>query len=91
MPQKDFKENILAEPAAVYRYNNQKHDPYFIDPLGDFGFKRLFGSEQNKALTIAFLNHVLEGKREITISPSFREKRSGENRAFRELSAAKSF
>jgi hypothetical protein len=34
MPQKDFKENILAEPAAVYGYNNQKHDPYFIDPLG---------------------------------------------------------
>lgn len=28
----------------------------FIDPLTDFGFKRIFGSELNKDLLIAFLN-----------------------------------
>lgn len=80
MPQKDFKENILAEPTAVYGYNNQKHDPYFIDPLGDFGFKRLFGAEQNKALTIAFLNHVLQGKREITSLEFLKNEYPGDTR-----------
>ncbi|MEL6555408.1 MAG: Rpn family recombination-promoting nuclease/putative transposase [Cyanobacteria bacterium J06621_11] len=31
----------------------------YINPLTDFGFKRLFGSETNKALLIDFLNVVL--------------------------------
>ncbi len=30
----------------------------FIDPLTDFGFKLLFGSEPNKDLLIAFLNEL---------------------------------
>ncbi len=33
----------------------------FIDPLTDFGFKRIFGSEPNKDLLIAFLNELFKG------------------------------
>lgn len=59
----DFTESVVAEPATIY--NTRDGKPYFIDPLEDLGFKRLFGAEQNKALTITFLNHVLKGKREV--------------------------
>ena len=34
----------------------------FINPLTDFGFKRIFGEEANKDLLISFLNAVLELK-----------------------------
>ena len=37
----------------------------FIDPLSDFGFKFLFGSEPNKELLIAFLNELFEGRKRI--------------------------
>uniref|UniRef100_UPI002930B09D Rpn family recombination-promoting nuclease/putative transposase n=1 Tax=Pedobacter antarcticus TaxID=34086 RepID=UPI002930B09D len=33
--------------------------------LSDFGFKRIFGSEPNKALLIAFLNEIFQGKKRI--------------------------
>jgi len=35
----------------------------FIDPLTDFGFKRIFGSEPNKDLLIAFLNELFKGRK----------------------------
>lgn len=38
----------------------------FIDPLVDWGFKRIFGTEANKELLIEFLNDLFEGEREIT-------------------------
>ena len=31
----------------------------YINPLTDFGFKKLFGSEPNKDLLIDFLNQLL--------------------------------
>lgn len=37
----------------------------YIDPLSDFGFKRLFGSEPNKDILIDFLNELFKGKKEI--------------------------
>ncbi len=37
----------------------------FIDPLTDFGFKRIFGSEPNKELLIAFLNELFKGHKTI--------------------------
>ncbi len=37
----------------------------FIDPLSDFGFKRIFVEEPNKDLLIAFLNEVFKGKKQI--------------------------
>jgi predicted transposase/invertase (TIGR01784 family) len=45
----------------------------FIDPLSDFGFKRLFGSEPNKDILIDFLNELFKGQKEIvdlTYSPT---------------------
>ena len=38
----------------------------FINPFTDFGFKRIFGQEINKDLTIDFLNLLLDGERHIT-------------------------
>jgi predicted transposase/invertase (TIGR01784 family) len=37
----------------------------YVDPLTDFGFKLLFGSEPNKDLLIAFLNELFKGKKRI--------------------------
>ena len=38
----------------------------FIDPLTDFGFKHLFGSEPSKELLIDFLNEIFKGRKVIT-------------------------
>ena len=38
----------------------------YINPLTDFGFKRIFGTEPNKALLIDFLNVVLPEKHRIS-------------------------
>ncbi len=37
----------------------------FIDPLTDFGFKRLFGNEPNKEILIDFLNQLFHGQKVI--------------------------
>lgn len=37
----------------------------YINPLTDFGFKKLFGSEPNKILLIDFLNQILPEKHQI--------------------------
>jgi len=37
--------------------------PRYIDPMTDFAFKRLFGSDPNKDLLIAFLNEVFRGRK----------------------------
>ena len=38
----------------------------YINPFTDFGFKRLFGEENNKDLLIDFLNELLQDKQQIT-------------------------
>ncbi|SDD93407.1 PD-(D/E)XK nuclease family transposase [Niabella drilacis] len=38
----------------------------YIDPLTDFGFKRIFGTEPHKDLLIAFLNSIFNGQKHIT-------------------------
>ncbi len=48
------------------------HPARFIDPLSDFGFKKLFGSEPNKEILIDFLNQLFKGKkviRDLTFKP----------------------
>jgi hypothetical protein len=32
----------------------------YIDPFTDFGFKRIFGTEENKRFLISFLNDLLD-------------------------------
>ena len=46
----------------------ESHGPVtgkYIDPLVDFAFKKIFGSEPNKDLLIAFLNEVFRGRKHI--------------------------
>ncbi|WP_316812160.1 PD-(D/E)XK nuclease family transposase [Pedobacter heparinus] len=45
----------------------------YIDPLTDYGFKRLFGSEPDKDIMIEFLNALFEGEKivvDIRYSPT---------------------
>ncbi|RZK43611.1 MAG: hypothetical protein EOO90_03370, partial [Pedobacter sp.] len=42
-----------------------KTNKRYIDPLTDFGFKRLFGSEPGKDIMIEFLNALFEGEQTI--------------------------
>jgi len=37
----------------------------YIDPLVDFAFKKIFGSDPNKDLLIAFLNEIFRGRKHI--------------------------
>jgi PD-(D/E)XK nuclease-like transposase len=41
------------------------HIGRYIDPLSDFGFKLLFGSEPNKDLLISFLNELFKDRKHI--------------------------
>ncbi|EHQ27148.1 Rpn family recombination-promoting nuclease/putative transposase [Mucilaginibacter paludis] len=45
--------------------NNTPVTTRYIDPLVDFAFKKIFGSEPNKDLLIAFLNEVFRGRKHI--------------------------
>jgi predicted transposase/invertase (TIGR01784 family) len=45
--------------------NNPPIPGKYIDPLVDFAFKKIFGSEPNKDLLIAFLNEVFRGRKHI--------------------------
>jgi predicted transposase/invertase (TIGR01784 family) len=45
---------------------NYNYAERYINPLTDFGFKRIFGTPFNKALLIDFLNALLEGVREVS-------------------------
>jgi predicted transposase/invertase (TIGR01784 family) len=45
--------------------NNRSTQERYINLLTDFGFKRLFGSEPNKALLIDFLNVILPTKHQV--------------------------
>lgn len=54
--------------------NTRKFDPNkrFMDPLSDFGFKQLFGTEEHKEFLIRFLHEVLpeEGIEDVTFLPT---------------------
>jgi predicted transposase/invertase (TIGR01784 family) len=52
----------------------------YINPLTDFGFKKLFGSEPNKALLIDFLNQILPDRKIKDLTYS-----SGEKQGLTEL------
>src|SRR5690606_33362006 len=54
----ELLENILREPAAVYVVETTKRATTFINPFTDFGFKRLFASEESKPLLMSMLNSL---------------------------------
>ena len=41
----------------------KKEEEKYINPLTDFGFKKLFGTELNKDLLIDFLNEILPNRK----------------------------
>lgn len=47
--------------------NNKSLPPVgkYIDPLADFAFKKIFGTEPNKDLLIAFINAVFRSRKQI--------------------------
>lgn len=50
-------------PLGLYAmFGRRLSQERYINPLTDFGFKRLFGTEPNKALLIDFLNVVLPAR-----------------------------
>ncbi|MEM7659976.1 MAG: Rpn family recombination-promoting nuclease/putative transposase [Bacteroidota bacterium] len=51
----------------------------YINPLTDFGFKKLFGSEPNKILLIDFLNQILPDKHQIKDLTYSRNEQLGQN------------
>jgi len=51
----------------------------YINPLTDFGFKKLFGSEPNKSLLIDFLNQILPEKHKIKDLSYSRNEHVGQN------------
>lgn len=55
----------------------------FIDPLTDFGFKKIFGSEPNKDLLIAFLNALFKGRKVIKDLAYNPQENSGPARHYR--------
>jgi predicted transposase/invertase (TIGR01784 family) len=55
----------------------------FVDPLTDFGFKLLFGSEPNKDLLIAFLNELFRNRKEIIDLTYNKNEHSGPQGDFR--------
>jgi len=57
----------------------------FIDPLSDFGFKRLFGNEPNKDILISFLNELFKGQKEITDLTYNSTEFAGDNGGFKKV------
>lgn len=51
----------------------------YINPLTDFGFKKLFGTEPNKALLIDFLNQILPERHQIKDLNYSRNEQMGQN------------
>ncbi|TKC09243.1 Rpn family recombination-promoting nuclease/putative transposase [Pedobacter frigoris] len=79
MKQEDIPDDTLREPAIAYG-SRKEQEPYFFDPLEDVGFKRLFAAEQNQELTVAFLNHVLRGKKTVVSIEVLKSEYPGETK-----------
>ncbi len=59
------KGNIFVQIRKIqFREMSALQDKY-VNPLTDFGFKKLFGTEPNKILLMDFLNQVLPAKHQI--------------------------
>ncbi len=65
----------LFENVCIFEWSQQSSPPKqlkmntfiekYVNPLTDFGFKKLFGSEPNKELLIDFLNQILPERHRI--------------------------
>lgn len=58
-------DTIVSEPSGVYESNSIGESEIYINPFEDWAFKKIFASETSKEVVKAFLNELLEGKRQI--------------------------
>lgn len=58
LPAENLCSFIVMEPQG-------DKDARFVNPLTDFGFKRIFGNPSRKKILISFLNAVLQGEKVI--------------------------
>src|SRR3546814_9240742 len=66
LPVKESHSSVVMEPPGDYGER-------FVNPLSDFGFKRIFGNASNKRILKSFVNAVLNGEhviRDIKLSPT---------------------
>ena len=63
MPKSESPKTPKTPPIST---ETSQSSAKYINPFTDFGFKKLFGEEDNKDLLISFLNSLLEGKEVIT-------------------------
>ena len=57
---------------------NRPHTKY-VNPLTDFGFKKIFGEEPNKDILISFLNEILPERHTIEDLSYLRNERLGKS------------
>ena len=53
---------MLVHVSTTTKFMKNTEEKY-INPLTDFGFKKLFGTEPNKDLLIDFLNEILPNRK----------------------------
>lgn len=65
---------LLEDEAEGFGNEGEDGLPRYIDPLSDWGFKRLFGTEMNKEFLVDFLGTIFPDKRirDITYLPTER-------------------
>ena len=63
--EEDLLDIVVKEPSGVYESNAIGLSETYINPFVDWAFKRIFASETSKEVVKAFLNELLEGKRQI--------------------------
>ena len=51
--------------SSIRQMRNSISNEKYINPLTDFGFKKLFGTEPNKNLLIDFLNQILPNDKKV--------------------------
>ncbi|MCF3108810.1 Rpn family recombination-promoting nuclease/putative transposase [Niabella sp. CC-SYL272] len=59
---------MIRSLFLIYEKHTKGHSPpvgRYMDLLTDFGFKKVFGTEPNKDLLIAFLNELFKGRKVI--------------------------
>ena len=81
MNEDSFIESTFAEPKVSYASYQSK----YIDPLTDFGFKFIFGSEPNKDILIDFLNAIFQGSKVIVDLTYNNTESTGENQLSRDV------
>lgn len=57
----------------------------FLDPLTDFGFKHLFGTDRNRDLLISFLNAVFKGEKKIIDVKYGATEQAGDHQVFKRV------